>query len=105
MLGLVVGLPLALWTNRWIVTHGERLKSHEEQARLDRALSVLAGALKFNRTKFVIVSKVLDEGNASLDIGVDYSAWDASRSEVTPYLGDPELQQRIAYHFPVYSPL
>jgi hypothetical protein len=99
VLGLVLGLPLALWTNRLIISHGERLKRAEEQQRLTKALDTLTRALLFNRERLQTFAQKINNSLAPFDVAIDYSAWEASRSEITPYLRDPELQQRIAYHF------
>jgi hypothetical protein len=32
-------------------------------------------------------------------LAVDYSAWDAVKSEIIPFLHDPELRRKLAYHF------
>jgi|ERR1051326_1026297 hypothetical protein len=98
-LGVLIGLPLALWTNRKIAEHGERQRRHEQETRLAHALEVVGRALTHNRDRFEFLGGVLAETHATFDPALDYSAWEATQGEIGPLVRDAELQQRLAYHF------
>jgi hypothetical protein len=99
VLGLFVGLPLAMWANRKLAERGEERRREEEQLRLAHALEVVSHALSHNRLRFEFLSLVLADTHATFDPALDYSAWEATRGEIAPLLRNSELQQRLAYHF------
>jgi len=99
VLGVVIGLPLAFWTNRKVVGHSEKLKKTVETVLLSRTLGVLEEALQFNKHRLQAVALALQESKALFDTALDYSAWDATKSEVSARLPDPKLHRHLAYHF------
>jgi hypothetical protein len=99
VLGLFVGLPLAMWANRKLAERSEQSRRKEEELRLANALEVVAHALTHNRDRFQFLGIVLADTHATFDPALDYSAWEATRAEIAPLLRNSELQQRLAYHF------
>ena len=99
VLGVLIGLPLAMWTNRKIAAHGESQRRANEESRLAHALEVVARALSHNRDRFEFLAGVLAETHATFDPALDSSAWEATKGEIAPLLRDSELQHRLAYHF------
>jgi len=99
VIGLLLGLPLALWTDRQITARSERLKRAEEQQRLALSLDTISQALSFNRERMKQLVQSLSSNRVPFDPAVDCSAWDSVKTEIIQYLHDPALQQRIAYHF------
>jgi hypothetical protein len=99
VLGVFIGLPLAMWANRKLAERGEQRRQREEEIQLANALEVVAHALTHNRGRFEFLSVVLADTHATFDPALDYSAWEATRGEIAPLLRNSELQQRLAYHF------
>lgn len=99
VLGLIFGLPIALWTNRRIVAHAEGQKEREDKAALLHTLDVISRALEFNRTRLEHVLDTISGGTVPFDTALDCSAWDASKDGFNPTLTDPQLRQALAYHF------
>ena len=99
LIGLLLGLPFALWTDRQITARSERRQRKEERNRLANSLDTLSRALSFNRERLKCLVQSLSNNRAPFDPALDYSAWDAVKSEIIQHLHNPTLQQRIAYHF------
>lgn len=99
VLGLVLGLPLALLVNRRVISHSEQLKQQSEQTQLNTALKILRQTLAANRGRLSVFVETLSNSKAPFNTMLDTTAWEAVRIEVTRYLHNPELQGRIAYHF------
>ncbi len=99
LVGVLLGVPLALWINRSVVTQGETARREGERLRVAHALRVLNKALTDNRTLLQDFAATLAASRTKYDSGLDTSAWDAVKSDLTTELSDPELRQRLAYHF------
>lgn len=99
VIGLLLGLPLALWTDRRITARSEKRQRVEERKRLVESLDTLARALSFNRGRLKELTQSLSNNRAPFDPALDYSAWDAVKSEIIQHLHNPALQQRVAFHF------
>jgi hypothetical protein len=98
MLGVVLALPIALWTNRLIVRHGELAQKNSGEERLAAALSVLVRAIGHNIVVLRRMRVEIENGRALFDAPVDFSAWDAVYSDMV-LLRDPELQRQLAFYF------
>ncbi len=99
VLGLFLGLPLALWAERRIASYSQRIKRQEEQRQFAVALQILTQTLTANRDRLRDLIRRLESGRVPFDTELDTSTWEAVKSEVTQHLQDPLLQGRIAYHF------
>jgi hypothetical protein len=95
VLGVILAIPPALW----LANTGERAKHKAESGRLTQALQIVSETLSFNRQQFKEVLATLNSSRVPFELTVDYSAWDAVKSEIIPFLHDPQLQRRLAYHF------
>jgi|LakMenE18May11ns_1017448.scaffolds.fasta_scaffold9826124_2 hypothetical protein len=97
--GLLLGLPLALWTNR-IFTNAQNRQNIEEQTkRLNNALQILKQTLLENNNRLKTTIDTINDSKVQFDIQLDISAWDAVKDDITQYLHDPNLKRRVAYHF------
>jgi hypothetical protein len=99
ILGLIFGLPLALWTNRKIMDIGAQEREDEQRQKIGMALDVVADSLTHNRTQLARLSQQVGEASAPFDPELDVSAWDVSKDTLTSPMVAPQLLQRIAYHF------
>jgi len=95
VLGVILAIPPALW----LANTGERARHKAEAGRLTQALQIVSDTLSFNRQQFKEVLANLNSNRVPFELTADYSAWDAVKSEIIPFLHDSELQRRLAYHF------
>lgn len=105
VVGIVIGVPIALWINSQAASVGERTRVEQERERLQRGLTVVLAAIDFNRERLQEFNAVLPNDQVPFDVGLDVSAWDVSRDEIVPFLKNPDLQRRLAYHFSQFGTL
>jgi hypothetical protein len=99
ILGVIIGLPAALWINRRVTQEADVQRQASERGAVAHALEILRLALGANKERLERYAKALAESSTLYDTGLDSSSWDALQSELTAELGDPDLRQRLAYHF------
>jgi hypothetical protein len=104
LVGVVVGVPLALLINRW--TYGWQQKRARAAAaqRLATALTVVLESLTWNRDRAKKLGQV-EESEEILDSGLEVGRWEVVRDQVVAELGDAELQGKLAYFFSQVSAL
>jgi hypothetical protein len=99
LVGVIVGVPIALWLNKLAGGAAERRQSAEQRARLRKGLQGLLAAFCHNRQRLQVLIETLTHDKAPFDPALDTAAWEASREEIVPCLQSPDLQRRIAFHF------
>lgn len=97
-LGILIGIPAALWVNRYAVKAAEAAQRNTEKQRLQQALDVVSRAIKGNKALVDQVVAMLPSGYV-WGLPLDLSAWEVTQGEIIPYLRDASVQQRLAYHF------
>ena len=97
--GLLLGLPLAFWTNRKFTNAQDNQKQKEQKLRLENALKIIRQTLTENNARLQITVATINSGKVQFDIQLDISAWDAVKDDIAEHLHDPNLKKRIAYHF------
>jgi hypothetical protein len=95
ILGVILAIPPALW----LANTGQRAQHKAEVERLTQALHIVSETLSFNRQQFNEVLTTLNSNQTPFELRADYSAWDAVKSEIIPFLHDSQLQRKLAYHF------
>lgn len=96
--GVVSGLPAALWLNRQAIAHGEGVRTSADRHRLAQALSVVAEAIRHNSSNLDNLLKILGDNQALFDISLDTSAWEAVRADFSSEI-EPGVRRRLAFHF------
>lgn len=99
LVGILIGIPLALWINRSVLAQSERARKAADQLRVAHALQVLEKAISHNLESIKRFEGTLAQQRTLVDVAVDTSAWDAVKSDLTTELSDPELRRRAAYYF------
>jgi len=99
LIGVIVGLPIALWLNKLAGGAAERRRLSDRRATLRKGLCGLLAALAHNRQRLEVLIETLKQNKAPFETALDTAAWEASREEIVPYLESPDLQRRIAFHF------
>lgn len=97
-LGVIAGVPAALWLNRLSVQQANARLQAEEQRRLRVGLEAVLTACSHNQQRMEVLLS-MPVGQSPLDLELDTSAWEASKQQILPVLRDADLQCRIAFHF------
>ncbi len=97
--GVILALPLGLWTNKIIIAAQENKKAKNEREDLKDDLLLIKQVLTDNRAKIASIVAALEANSAKFDTKLDISAWDAIKLNVVKNLRDGNLKKRIAYHF------
>lgn len=97
--GLLLGLPIALWTNKKLTQSQDQKEQQIQKSRLVNALQIIRQALGENNTRLLTTIATIKSGRVQFDTELDISAWDAVRDDISNHLDDPNLKRRIAYHF------
>ncbi len=99
VVGILIGVPIALGLAHYGLSIQERSRQADERARLQRGLTSLTVALRHNADRLRQLSDQLRSDRVPFDVALDVSAWDVSKQEIIPFLQDAEMQRRIAHHF------
>ncbi len=97
--GLLLGLPIALWTNRIITNYQDKLKYRDRNQRLHNAIKIIRQTLVENDARLQTAISIINNNKVQFDIQLDISAWDAVKDDITGYLHDTNLKKKLAYHF------
>jgi hypothetical protein len=99
VVGILVGVPIAMWLANYGLSIQEKARQADERARLQRGLKSVGAAISDNSDRLRKLSDALRAGQAPYDVALDVSAWDVSKQEIIPFLQGAEMKRRIAYHF------
>jgi len=99
LVGLILGLPLALALNRIWLSYTNRSEHSENQRRLKEAIQVLAATLDANADRLVVLQNKLRNKLCPFDSGLDITSWEVVKPELVQFLRDPQLQSGLARHF------
>lgn len=98
VLGVVIGIPCALWTNRWIVSVAERKRLAIDDAERNALVETILGALKETGAGLTEVRN-LSPGNRTGPRLLDSGTWDALKRRLQRNLGPPDLIRRLAFYW------
>jgi len=98
-LGLLIGIPISLCLDRKITFLRGRDKRKEEQQRLYQTLDMLSQSFYRNCAQMESLMDTVRKSWGKQNLEIDYSAWEAVKSEVVQYLHNPNLQYRLSHHF------
>ena len=99
LVGVILGVPIAMWLNRLSLSATNRRDEFEGRKRLRHGLEALIAALVHNQAALQAIAAQVVEGRIPFDSAIDAVAWDASRSEIVPFLRDPDLHRKAALYF------
>jgi len=99
IVGVVLGLPIALWINRLTLKSAEHSTLQLKVQRLEHALRVLIAAMEANLVLLADYAKVLSDSKIAWRLNLDVSAWEAIRDDLAAELTDPDLRRQLAFHF------
>lgn len=99
IVGVVLGLPIALWINRLTLKREEHATLQIKTQRLDHALRVLIAAMDVNLALLADYAQELANSKIAWRLNLDVSAWQAIRDDFSAELTDPNLRRQLAFHF------
>ena len=99
LVGVVLGLPVALWVNRLAINRAARSTQESQIQRVRHALEVLIAAMGSNSTLLLEYVEVLAGSRVKWRLALDTSAWEAIKADFVAELTDPALRRRVAFHF------
>lgn len=99
LVGVALGLPIAMWVNRLALRGAERTARKSQAQRVDHALKVLISAMQANAVLLREYAELLESGMISWRLRLDVSAWEAIKGDFVAELTDPALRQQVAFHF------
>src|SRR3954452_14815408 len=99
VIGVIIGVPFALWLNRRTVTHAEQVRTDAGQARVVQALASLSRSLGDNRQRLQAVVRERERDETPFPLVLDVSTWAAVGGQLVGSLHDPDLLSRLAHHY------
>lgn len=99
LVGIVFGLPIAMWVNRLALRGAERASLKSQSQCLDHALQILVSAMETNQGILQEYTQVLSESKVHWRLSLDVSAWDAIKTDFIGELTDPSIRRQLAFHF------
>jgi hypothetical protein len=99
LVGVALGLPIAMWVNRLALRGAERTAQKSQAQRVDHALQVLISAMQANAVLLREYAELLAAGKVKWRLALDVSAWEAIKGDFIAELTDPALRQEVAFHF------
>lgn len=105
LVGVFLGVLPALLIARFSEGAASTTRRVAEAQRLNRALQVLDAAMTRNAAALLALTRLdmLPAGQFVLTTQLETTTWEAVQGDVTPFLHDPDLQARLAYHFALIS--
>ena len=97
--GLIIGLPVALWTDRLIKKRELKIEKDEELKILNTALGIIRDVIDDNFAKLGKAYSTIQNEQVQTSLRLNTSAWDATKHDILKSLHNPDLKRNIAYHF------
>lgn len=98
VLGVILGIPVALGLNRLVQRGAERAKSKERAARLQEVARLLRESLEWNAKKLRRVAESNDDF-VELISEIELDSWSALRNDAFELIPSMELRHDLANHF------
>jgi hypothetical protein len=99
ILGVILGLPVALYVNRRLTQHQQALEKAQSIERRNDAVKVLIGDLQFNDQLFDKVLALAPKCEAHRYLDLRTTTWESVRHWFIPLCPHPDLLQALAHHW------
>lgn len=99
VLGVILGLPAALYVNRRLTQHQQALEKAQSAERRNDAIKVLIGALEYNDQLLERVLALAPQCEAHRYLDLRTTTWDAVHHWFIPLCPHPELLQALSHHW------
>jgi len=99
LIGVIVGVPVALWLNSIVCRRAERNKKKEERKILRSCLQVISNGLQTNQLKLSEIAGFISSNRSPWNSDLDMASWDTTKNQISILMLPPELHHKIAKHF------
>lgn len=99
VLGVVLGVPVALLLNRRFLVHQQKVERTEQSKRLGNAVDVLVDACEYNSKVLCRIAELALSGSAMRNVDLRLTTWDAVGAMLSGSFSDPELLQMLSHHW------
>jgi len=99
LVGIVLGVPIALYLNNRLMSEQNWNVSVERVRRLDDAVKVLAGACQYNVKVLENMAELALAGKVLRNPDLRITTWDTVGAILTPTSLDPDLLQTLSHHW------
>jgi hypothetical protein len=99
MLGVVLGLPIALYLNRRLLEHQGRLRAAEAHQRLNDAIDVLVGACQYNIGVLDKIKELAVSARVMRNPDLRVTTWDAVGAILSKNCNEPDMLQLLSHHW------
>jgi hypothetical protein len=99
VLGVVFGLPAAVYVNRWVSATQRRHEATTEANRRDDAIEVLIRSCVWNEKRLEAMRTLACDGRVMRNADLQVTTWDAVGPVLTPNWPYPELLQQLSHHW------
>lgn len=99
LIGILVGIPIALLINRRLVEHQRKFEMIQKAQQLDDAIEVLIAACHYNIKVLDSIREDSLAGRALHSPDLRLTTWDAVGSILSNNCSSPELLQVLSHHW------
>jgi hypothetical protein len=99
VLGIAIGVPIALWLNRIAVGAARREELSAEKTQLLNACDVIEGILNFNNGVIIQYITELNSDQARWLLDLNTTTWGAVSADFSSNLTPPALRSRMSHQF------
>lgn len=99
VLGVVLGVPVALLLNRRFFEHQQKIQRMEQRKRLESAVDVLVEACEYNSKVLYHIAELTLSGRAMRNVDLRLTTWKAVGAMLSGSFSDPELLQMLSHHW------
>jgi len=99
VLGVVFGLPAAIYINRLLSVAQRRHEATTEANRRDDAIDVLIRSCRWNEKRLEVMRTFARDGRVMRNADLQVTTWDAVGPVLTPICPSPELLQQLSHHW------
>ncbi len=99
VLGVVLGVPIALFLNRYLLQHQRRFESAEMNRRLRGAIDVLVDACQYNIKVLNTMRELSLSGRVMHSPDLRLTTWDSVGTILSSSCSEPGLLQMLSHHW------
>jgi hypothetical protein len=99
LIGIVLGVPIALALNELILRRQRRLQTEDQHRQVKGAIEVLVAACRYNVGVLDTIRVAAEEGKAMHSPDLRLTAWDVVSPVLCTIISDSETLQMLSHHW------
>lgn len=99
VIGIVLGVPIALALNELILRRQRRLQTEDQYRQVRGAIEVLVAACRYNIGVLDSIRSAAEEGKAMHSPDLRLTAWDVVSPVICTIISDSEALQMLSHHW------